>query len=247
MLYIGKNRIHELEVSSTNESLKALALTETLAEGTLLTTAFQTGGKGQMGAKWESNRAVNFLGTFLLKPNVHLSNVYALNVIGSLAVKETVAEYVNGSVEIKWPNDVVVNGKKIAGILIENKITSGIIDQGFVGIGLNINQLIFKKHNRPATSIAKERGTEVSVEAVIHRLSFHLQQFYSLYKLKGWSTISFLYHQDLYLKGVLADFLVNGVQKQLTLQSVTQSGELQLYNEKGKIESYGLKEIAFLS
>lgn len=246
MVYFGKNRVHYSEVDSTNEELKRLFSVQVLENGTLLTTDFQTGGKGQMGSSWKSSNGKNFLGTFFLKPNLSLSEVFVLNMIVSLALRETVSEFVTGKVEIKWPNDIVVNRKKIAGVLIENKFINGELTGSFLGIGLNINQKYFDKFGRLATSITKEIGSFLNQESVINRICFHFQQFYSLYQLKGYETINFMYHQDLYLKGEEHQYKVGRDTRYLTLQSVNRQGDLQLFNQFGKIEEFGLKSIRFL-
>lgn len=246
MVYFGKSRIHYTEVDSTNEELKRLFSSKELGNGTLLTADFQTGGKGQMGSNWESSRGKNFLGTFFLNSIVPLSEVFVLNMIVSLALRETVAEFVKGNVEIKWPNDIVVNRNKIAGILIENKFKLNELAGSFLGIGLNLNQKSFHGFARSGTSIAKEVGCLVNQENIISRMCFHIQQFYSLYQLKGFETINFIYQQDLYLKGEEHKFKIGKDTRYLTLQSVSKQGDLQLFNQFGKIEEFGLKEIQFL-
>ena len=67
--------------------------------------------------------------------------MFVLNIIASLAVKETIAELTQSEVSIKWPNDIIINKKKLAGILINNVISSDNITHSVIGIGMNINQL----------------------------------------------------------------------------------------------------------
>lgn len=246
MMFVGKNRIHYPSTDSTNEELKRLFLSNELENGTLLTAGFQEGGKGQMGAGWLSEPDQNFLGTYFLRPAITLEEVFALNMIVSLSVRETVAEFVVGAVEIKWPNDIVVNGKKIAGVLIENKLTKGKLSGVFAGIGLNVNQQEFPNHKRVCTSLKTEIGVDLEIEVVANRLSFHLQQYYSLFQSKGFAFINFLYHKELYLKGEEHPYKVGKDTRFFILQSVNQQGDLQLFNQFGKIEEYGLKEIEFL-
>ena len=246
MVFFGKNRIHYSKVDSTNEELKRLFSISELANGTLLTADFQTDGKGQMGSRWNSIVGENFLGTFYLKSTFSLSEVFVLNMMVSLALRESVSEFVRGVVEIKWPNDVVVNGKKIAGVLIENKNSGGEFKGSFIGVGLNVNQKSFDGFEREGTSIAKETGSDVNCESVIERMCFHLQQYYSLFKLKGYDTINFMYHKELYLKGEEHPFQVGKDIRYFTLQSVNKKGDLQMFNQYGKIEEFGLKQIEFL-
>lgn len=246
MIYIGKNRIHYSEIDSTNSELKRIYSTEEITEGTLLTTNFQSSGQGQRGESWESAPGANFLGTYLLTPNINPREVFVLNIIASLAVKETIAELTQSEVSIKWPNDIIVNGAKIAGILVDNKIISSKIVTSFIGIGLNINQLEFSDFPRSATSIRKLIHKKVKNESVTQKLNFHIQQFYSLYNLKGFETLNFLYHQNLYLKGESQFYEVETGTKKFTLQSVNKEGCLQLFNNSGEIEVFGIKEITFL-
>jgi len=247
MVYFGKNRVHYTKVDSTNDELKRIFSQENLENGTLLTAEFQTGGKGQMGSKWESEYGNNFLGTFFLRSSMHLSELFVLNMMVSLAILETVKEFVKKNVEIKWPNDILINGEKIAGVLIENKYKNGSLIGSFLGIGLNLNQQSFHKFKRPGTSLKNQGVTLKNREDIIDRICFHLQQFYSLYDLKGFETINFLYHRELYLKGEEHAYLVGKETRFFTLQSVNRKGDLQLFNQFGKLEEYGLKAIQFLT
>lgn len=244
-MYVGANRVHLDETESTNKEVKELFLVGDLVSGTLLTTSFQTDGKGQMGAVWESYPGLNFLGTYFLQPVMGLNEVFALNMISSLAVKETISDFVNRNVEIKWPNDILLEGRKISGILIETKIQEGKIKGAFIGIGININQLTFSKFGREATSLKKEKGIYCKIESVIQRLNRHVQQFYTLYKLKGYDSLNYLYHQELYLKGEECIYYVGKDTRYLTFQSVNKRGDAQFFNQDGKIEEFGFKQIKF--
>ena len=246
MIFVGKNRIHYQVVDSTNEELKRLFSEGETEEGTLVTAGFQEGGKGQMGAGWLSEPDQNFLGTYFLKPNIELEEVFALNMVVSLAVREAVEEFVKGKVEIKWPNDIVVDGKKISGVLIENKLFKGELLGVFTGIGLNVNQVSFPELKRTCTSLSLEIGADIDLEVVTSRLSFHLQQFLSLFETKGFASISYLYHQELYQKGEEHPYKVGKDTRYFTLQAVDKLGDLQLYNQFGKLESFALKQIEFL-
>ena len=99
MIYIGENRLHHPEVDSTNNELKRLYSMEELDHGTLLTTDYQIGGKGQMGKVWTSARGKNFLGTFFLKPIIDLNEMFVLNMVTSLAARETISEFIKSPVE----------------------------------------------------------------------------------------------------------------------------------------------------
>ena len=88
--------------------------------------------------------------------------------------------------------------------------------------------------------------SKLDLEVVINRLSFHLQQFLNLFESKGFSSINFLYHAKLYQKGEEHYYRVGKDKRCFTLQAVNKKGDLQLYNQFGKLELFGLKEIEFL-
>ena len=90
MIYIGGNRVHIDEIDSTNLELKRKAVHQFIPNGTLLTASFQTAGKGQMGAIWESQKGKNLLATYYLEMDLELVDAFSLNMIMSLAVKETI-------------------------------------------------------------------------------------------------------------------------------------------------------------
>lgn len=243
MNYIGKNRFFLKETSSTNDALKNIEAV--LQEGDVCYCESQTGGKGQRGASWESVAGKNLTCTFYLKPEISIDEIFGLNMLVSLSVHAVVEELLNAEAQIKWPNDILINGKKIAGILIENKVKNNVVFESYIGIGLNVNQGDFSAFKRPATSIFLESGTEILITKVLDLLSIHLQQFYSLYKLKGYKTISFLYHRFLYLKGQQATFMVKGELIKLVIQSVNKKGLLETFDEEGKVLRFDLKEIEF--
>ena len=146
-LFIGSNIIFLPEVDSTNSYATELLKNVNIAEGTVIHTAHQTQGKGQRGNSWEAQIASNLTTSIVLKPSfLELKNQFFLYQITALACYDLMAELLNNSqydIKIKWPNDILVNKKKIAGILIENVITHSTLNYSVIGIGINVNQLLF--------------------------------------------------------------------------------------------------------
>lgn len=247
MNFIGAHIIELNQVDSTNSALKLLIKKEELPEGTLLIAKEQKKGRGQLGKGWISEKSKNFTGTYLLNPKLDLQNVFVLNLIISLAVKNVAEDYLSNSkkeVKIKWPNDILVDRKKIAGILIENQIQSVQILNSFIGIGFNINQINFPEFNRKATSLGVELNHEFSIENFTERLSIHIQQFYMLYKTIGAQALYKLYLESLYLIDEWAIYLTPE-KKELMLKKVDKSGQLLLINKQGEELIFGIKEIKF--
>ena len=144
------NNIILKQAGSTNSYALELKNTAVFREGLVVTADFQTGGKGQRGKEWESNRNENLLLSVVVEPNISAENQFDINFLSSLAVMDCLNDFHIDS-HIKWPNDILVNKFKIAGILIQNLISKNIITHTVIGIGLNINQVKFSNFFPKAT------------------------------------------------------------------------------------------------
>jgi BirA family transcriptional regulator, biotin operon repressor / biotin---[acetyl-CoA-carboxylase] ligase len=124
-LFVGKNTIFLPEIPSTNSYATHLLKNVNLAEGTVVHTANQTQGRGQWDKRWSSEPSSNLTVSVVLKPTfLELKKQFLLYQIAALACYDTIAGLLNNSqydIKIKWPNDILINRKKTAGILIENK------------------------------------------------------------------------------------------------------------------------------
>lgn len=154
-------------VSSTNDELRALAEKGT-TEGLILIADEQTAGRGRRGAAWLSPKGENLAFSVLLRPTESKALWHRLSLAAGLAVAEALEAYVPVA-EIKWPNDVRVSGKKIAGILVEAGV-----DFVIIGIGINVNSTGFPEE-LAATSLREELGEETDraevLRGVVNRLS----------------------------------------------------------------------------
>ncbi len=173
---IGSEVLHFGSVTSTNDYLKEHSY---LPSGTVVSTDYQTKGRGTKSNSWESARFQNLLMSVILKPDMLVSEVGQIVKLTSVAVYSTLSQFGLDS-QIKWPNDVMVKHKKIAGILVESSITKNSIDYIVIGVGLNVNQTYFRQLSEIATSMKKE-GIEVQGEDVkgifIQFLNKYYQQF----------------------------------------------------------------------
>ncbi len=147
-------------VSSTNDELHTLANQGT-AEGLILIADEQTAGRGRRGAAWLSPKGENLAFSVLLRPTASKALWHRLSLAAGLAVAEALEAYVPVA-EIKWPNDVRVYGKKIAGILIEAGT-----DFVIIGIGINVNSTAFPEE-LAATSLREEIGEEMDRAELLH-------------------------------------------------------------------------------
>ena len=133
---IGSKIIHFSEIDSTMNYCKKLALSGE-PEGTIVSTEYQNIGRGRFDRKWISPYGVNIQISILLKPKIE--HLPYLNMAASLAICETTEMLTNADAFIKWPNDVQVNNKKLAGILIESSLSGRNVEYSILGIGFNVN------------------------------------------------------------------------------------------------------------
>ena len=154
------------EVDSTNSYLKELLRTQNLVYPFAVFAGNQTAGRGQRENTWQSEPFANMLSSFLVKNVGTVSDLSKLNNAAVLAVVQALQGIGLTHIQVKWPNDVYVNDLKIAGILIENTFSNGVIINTIVGIGLNVNQLNF--NGIEATSIRRELHNKTEVTDVMH-------------------------------------------------------------------------------
>jgi BirA family biotin operon repressor/biotin-[acetyl-CoA-carboxylase] ligase len=231
------------ECQSTNDVLQNLIReSETeLPEGFLVRTDFQTAGRGQKGNTWSSERGENLLFSFVLQPrflaprhSFWLSAAMALGIVRAL-------ESLHGDVKVKWPNDVLAGGKKIAGLLIENTITGQVLEQSVVGIGLNVNQ-IFLQHER-STSLRMLTGSQADTDSVLEMVLHAITQVYRELQTAGREKIKSLYYRSLFKMGQPCGFLLPGGESfRGIIKGIGEDGLLVLLTARGE-ESFGFKEV----
>lgn len=217
-----------------------------VGEGTLVYTDHQKSGKGQRGNKWIAEPGKNVLMSVLIRPSyVLVSEQYLLNVVVGLAVLRCVGRYLPTiDLVMKWPNDILVNGKKICGILVENSIKGSTLENSIVGIGFNLNQSSFGLMS--ATSIFLETGSPTNKEEFMENLLVDLE--YYLLKLKNGkkSDLLVLYHENLFQKGVRAKYQDDEGEFYGVIEGIDNTGKLMVSKDLGK-QHFGIKEIKFLS
>lgn len=160
------------EVDSTNDWVKRQP---ELTHGTVVMAAFQTRGKGQYNHRWEANPNENILMTRLWKAPV-IPTIYDLQKKLSLLLVSVLAKY-QIVATIKPPNDILVNNKKIAGILLETQMTEGVFEHFIIGIGLNVNQKEFPDYLPSATSMSIEASQSFDLKDVLYTIIEQWEDF----------------------------------------------------------------------
>ena len=175
--FVGKRVIYYPSLASTNETAKQEAQ-QGAAEGTVIVTDEQTAGKGRIKRLWLTPKGNVALSVILYPPVTYLPY---LIMVASLAVVHSIEAVTSLKSQIKWPNDVLIKGRKVCGILIENKLRGDIVDYAVIGIGINVNLRLqdFPDILATATSLSNELGKDVSCLSLIRRLLVEVENLYS--------------------------------------------------------------------
>ena len=201
-LFIGKNLLFLTEVESTNTYAMEMLRNVNIIEGTVIHTDNQTKGKGQRGASWISETGTNITASVILKPQfLNAEKSFYLSKIAALAVYDVLADILPQSqygIKIKWPNDILVDKKKIAGILIENTYQNSSIPFSIIGIGINVNQTAFDALGSLATSLKTLINKDVDRVYVLGVLCSKLEKWYFKLKETKFSEIDLAYYERLF-------------------------------------------------
>lgn len=221
-------------------------LDEHIIEGFTIVSDYQVSGKGQRGNAWISEPGKNLLFSINLKPSFLSANkVYLINVMIGVAIHKVISELLKDEiVEIKWPNDIYVNDKKVAGILVESFFGRQSIDDAVVGIGLNVNQSFFSLNT--ATSLLNVSGRRYNLNDVLESLLMSLESEYSQLKSDNKKQTLFYYHQKMRWRGELHTYSVNNQKFQAEIIGIEGRGKL-VVKHNNQLSSYDLKEIEFVS
>lgn len=234
------------EMASTNEEMKQMLKGEYLDEGTIIITNHQVAGRGQAGNSWESEKGKNLTFSLLLRP-IFLEpyKQFYISKIVSLAIMDSIKELVEQP-SVKWPNDIYVGDKKLAGILIENSIMGAHLDYCIIGIGLNVNQEIFISDAPNPISLKLATGQNIDLEKFRTQLIENIDKWYNELISEKEDKINTAYFDLLYRKnGIHAYKDIDGIFR-ATLESVNEMGLLTLKDDSGNLREYAFKEVEFV-
>ena len=232
---------HKYEfVTSTNEIIKDFAA-KSFPEGTIVHALMQSKGKGRSGKAWYSPKG-NLFFSILLRPKVPISVISQLSFVASLAVRQglvNITNNMNGFI-FKWPNDMLLNNKKISGILLECSPTnvSNVPDWVVIGIGLNIfespEELDF------ATSL-NEHGYFVDLNILIKEIANHLEKFYKDWLINGFENIRNIWLKYSHPKGKKISIVIQNKKIEGKFNGITSDGSLiiKLFDNSTKVISGG--------
>lgn len=248
--FTGRVLLHLPSVDSTNNFAKEYIAKNSPIDGTVILADEQFAGRGQIGNVWlaEPNKNLTF-SIIYHTAFLAASEQFFLNMAISLGVCGLVEEalkaaYPDKPVKIKWPNDIYVADKKIAGILIENTISGMHLKYSVIGIGLNVNQADFPE-GLSATSLCLEAGKEEDKKRVLEKLLASVEKYYLWLKERKLSALRSAYLSHLFRLGVTARFRKGTFVFEGKITDVQPEGRLVIETAQGT-EVFAFKEVEFL-
>ncbi|HLP56064.1 MAG TPA: biotin--[acetyl-CoA-carboxylase] ligase [Fluviicola sp.] len=239
---IGQKFILLDEVDSTNNYTAKLLNEGKMAHGTVILAEKQTAGRGQRGNLWHSSSGKQFTcSVYAATAFLSVERYWYLNLAVALAVWETVDAFISEETKIKWPNDVLVNDKKIGGILIETQWNSGKINGAIIGVGINLQ----RESDLPSSCSLSDFTSPVpEILEMAQKLALKLEVQFERLRAGNWNGLLQDYHALLWKKDELMNARIETNQLQGYIRGIDGNGNL-LFEVNGEERSFGLKEIAF--
>lgn len=241
------NFIYFDEVDSTNIKAAELLQNQALNEATVIYAGKQTAGAGLGENKWLSEPGMNITASVVLYPNfLPAEDQFKLTMVMSVSICNMLESLDNRlKPHIKWPNDIYLNHRKVAGMLIKNNISGNIISQTIAGIGLNVNQTVFNESAPLAISLSMITGQKYDIVDLLTKWHETLSQTYHLLKSGQGYIIEQEYLERFYRLNQWANYTINDEKLWAKITGIGAYGMLQLKSEDGRKFSCGLKEVAF--
>jgi BirA family transcriptional regulator, biotin operon repressor / biotin---[acetyl-CoA-carboxylase] ligase len=243
--FMGKTIQYKESIDSTNALAFQLALAGA-DEGACVVAEAQKAGKGRLQRKWFSPYGKNLYLSVILRPSLHPSFVYPITFLSSLAVYETLLQ-LGLAPTLKWPNDVLVNGRKICGTLLELSTEADLVRFVVVGIGLNVNM---KRGEMPdeirskATSLFLEAKIVYERARVCGMLLNNLETYYDLLKNHGPAKLVRTWEAKAEIKGKSLEIIQQGMVLKGVVEGIGDEGAL-LLNDHGKVHRIIAGDVSF--
>lgn len=205
--------------------------------GALVLAEEQTTGRGRRGRQWVSAYGKNLLMTLILKPDLPEKHLSLIPLLVGLAIAEACESLITRSARIKWPNDVLIEGRKVAGILVEQSRQND-VPLILLGIGLNVNQMDFDETEAPnPTSLALEFGSPVPRSQVLNALLHSLEQRLAVLE-RNVSTVVDDINQRLAFRGERVARIADEERVEGIVRDVSNDGSLRLETREGNVFIY---------
>jgi BirA family transcriptional regulator, biotin operon repressor / biotin---[acetyl-CoA-carboxylase] ligase len=246
MILTNQNFIFLTEVESTNNYANQLVLSKAAEHGTVVLAQYQKKGRGQQKNHWESEFGKNMLASFIIFPPFLIAaKQFYISKIVSLALVDFLKTETN-EVTVKWPNDIYIQNKKIAGILIENSVKGNNVSSAIIGIGLNLNQEKFISDAPNPVSLKQITGKDYIVETVARQISEYFFIWYDKLQFGCFNEIDTFYFNQLFRANEWALFSKEGKIFESKITGIGGFGQLILEERNCSISEFMFKEVEFI-
>lgn len=232
------------ELNSTNDYATSIAHRND-SHGIVIVSEFQSQGRGQRESQWESEKGKNLLFSIVLHPKfLEVKKQFLLSKAIALSLCDALSVFVNG-VSIKWPNDIYIGNRKVAGILIEHSFSSPYLGTTIIGVGLNVNQSVFLSSAPNPTSLSLEVGHNFDINVLLNSVCNAFNKRYAEVEANH-ARISRNYLQNLFRYNTFYEYRAQNWTFIAKIIGVRNSGELILQTTEGKILEFAFKEIEYV-
>lgn len=234
---IGCRLHYEQTVDSTNRVAMELA-GGGAPEGTVVLADRQTAGRGRMQRSWQSPPGCNLYLSIILRPAIPPQEASQITLLSGVAVAEAISAVCPGRVGIKWPNDLLIGGRKVCGILAESRMARGKIDSVIVGVGLNVNMErpdFDPAHRETATSLREETGREHSREDLLLLLCERFEPWYEIFLRDGFGPVKEGWLARTEMAGKRLRILFHDEVCEGAFAGIDRDGALLIANEQGAV------------
>ncbi len=241
----GSHLLYFDVVGSTNIEAKKQA-ENGAPEGLLVVADKQEAGRGRRGRSWESPAGVNIFMTLLLRPSFSPGKASMITLVMALSVAQAVSEAAGLTAKIKWPNDVVVNKKKVVGILTELTMETDYIQYLVCGVGINVNQMSFPETiAQTATSLYLEGGRQVNRAGLIEKVMERFEENYEIFlRTEDMSGLTEPYNRLLVNKEERVRVLDPKGEYDGLSHGINEMGELIVEKQDGSVENVYAGEVS---
>ena len=235
------------QCESTNHVIKELAKDDMTQITRLIYTDFQFKGRGQSGSYWESEKSKNLLLSFNIFPlKLQAQDQFYISIAVSLSLLDIIKKYIlDKEVKIKWPNDIYVENKKIAGVLIENILESKWISKSVIGVGLNVNQVQFSDWIPNPTSLKINTKKTIAVQDVLGNFKQSFEKKMKKINQHDFEELKTDYLAQLYQINKLKKYRIKSNIVSGIIWGVDEYGCLKI-EINNKLHSFDTKEVSYL-
>ena len=228
---------------STNDRVKMLIKSKKIESGDIVVAKYQYGGRGQNTNKWYSSYGKNLLCSILYRPlDVNANQIFCINQVVSLAVLKTIRKFNKEKCFIKWPNDIMSVNKKISGILVENSLSLNQVNYSIIGVGINVNQVLFKKLPN-ATSLKKITKSNFLIQEVLNELIENYKFYFS--RIDELDFINRKYNKNIFGKDG-CKLIIGGRRQYGKIISISKNGIVKLELDSKGIQEFDPRKVKIL-